>query len=280
MKNTVKTFQDFKTQQTKISMLTSYDYTTAKLIEQAGINGILVGDSLGMTMLGYPDTLSVTMADMIHHAQAVTRATNDTFVVVDLPFMSYHTAVDEAVRNAGRLVKEGHAQAVKLEGGVNFAEKITAITQASIPVMGHLGLTPQSVNAFGGFKVQGKTLKTAQQLLEDALAVEAAGAFAVVLEGIPDKLANLITQQLTIPTIGIGAGNGTDGQILVYQDMLAMTGAPYPKFVKQYANVGEQMTAAFQRYDQEIKALQFPAPEHRYHMSSEVYDQIEKEVQP
>lgn len=278
MKNTVKTFQDFKAKQTKLSMLTAYDYTTAKLIEQAGINGILVGDSLGMTMLGYPDTLSVTMADMIHHAQAVTRATHDTFVVVDLPFMSYHTSVDEAVRNAGRLVKEGHAQAVKLEGGVNFAEKIKAITQASIPVMGHLGLTPQSVNAFGGFKVQGKTLTTAQQLLKDALAVEAAGAFAVVLEGIPDKLATLITDKLTIPTIGIGAGSGTDGQILVYQDMLAMTGAPYPKFVKQYANIGEQMTAAFRHYDDEIKALHFPASEHCYHMSSEIYQAIEKEV--
>lgn len=278
MKNTVKTFQDLKTQQTKISMLTAYDYTTAKLIEQAGINGILVGDSLGMTMLGYPDTLSVTMADMIHHAQTVTRATNDTFVVVDLPFMSYHTSVDEAVTNAGRLVKEGHAQAVKLEGGVHFADKIRAITQAAIPVMGHLGLTPQSVNVFGGFKVQGKTVATAQQLLTDALTIEAAGAFAVVLEGIPDKLAAMITNHLTIPTIGIGAGNGTDGQILVYQDMLAMTGDKYPKFVKQYADVGAQMTAAFQQYDQEVKALTFPAQKHSYHMAPEVYEKIKKEV--
>ncbi|MCP9313882.1 3-methyl-2-oxobutanoate hydroxymethyltransferase [Liquorilactobacillus satsumensis] len=278
MKNTVKTFQEFKTKQAKISMLTAYDYTTAKLIEQAGINGILVGDSLGMTMLGYPDTLSVTMDDMIHHAQAVTRATKETFVVVDLPFMSYHTSITEAVANAGRLVKEGHAQAVKLEGGVSFTSKIKAITQASIPVMGHLGLTPQSVNVFGGFKVQGKTLSNAQQLLKDALAIEAAGAFAVLLEGIPDKLAAMITAQLTIPTIGIGAGSGTDGQILVYQDMLAMTGNKYPKFVKQFTNLGEQMKSAFQRYDQEVKNLQFPLQEHSYHMSPEVYEKITKEV--
>lgn len=278
MKNTVKTFQDLKTQHTKISMLTAYDYTTAKLIEQSGINGILVGDSLGMTMLGYPDTLSVTMDDMIHHAKAVTRAAQNTFVVVDLPFMSYHTSVNEAVSNAGRLVKEGHAQAIKLEGGVHFAEKVKAITQASIPVMGHLGLTPQSVNAFGGFKVQGKTVQTADQLLKDALAIEAAGAFAVVLEGIPDQLAALITARLTIPTIGIGAGNVTDGQILVYQDMLAMTGDKYPKFVKNFANIGEQMTAAFQQYDHDVKAQAFPAAAHTYHMSPEVYEKIKKEV--
>lgn len=217
MKNTVLTMQKQKEQGDKISMLTAYDYSTAKLMDQAGINSLLVGDSLGMVMLGYEDTLSVTMEDMIHHSRAVANGAQNALVVTDLPFMSYHISIPDAVANAGRLIKEGHAAAVKLEGGEAFSETIQAITRASIPVMGHIGLTPQSIHAFGGFKVQGKTIEAAQKILQDALAVEKAGAFAIVLEAIPADLAALITKKLTIPTIGIGAGNQTDGQVLVYR---------------------------------------------------------------
>ena len=220
MKQTAVTFLDHKQKGEKISMLTAYDYSTAKLIDQSGIDGILVGDSLGNVMLGYEDTLSVTVEDMIHHGAAVARGVKNALVVIDMPFLSYQTSVYDAVKNAGRLVKEGHAGAVKLEGGEEFAPQIRAITAASIPVMGHLGLTPQSIHTLGGYRVQGKTEAAAQKLLEDALAVEEAGAFALTLECVPAKLAELITSKLSIPTIGIGAGAGCDGQILVYQDML------------------------------------------------------------
>jgi 3-methyl-2-oxobutanoate hydroxymethyltransferase len=235
MKNTVSTFQAAKEKGEKLTMLTAYDYSTAKLMDEAGINGILVGDSLGNVILGYEDTISVTMEDMIHHGAAVARGTKDTMVVVDMPFMSYQTSVYDAVMNAGRLMKEGRANAVKLEGGAAVVEQIKAITAAGIPVMGHLGLTPQSINAFGGNKVQGKSEEAAKKLIEDALAVQEAGAFAVVLECIPAKLASIITKKLTIPTIGIGAGAGCDGQILVYQDMLGMFSDYVPKFVKRFA---------------------------------------------
>lgn len=257
MKNTAVTFRAAKTKGEKLSMLTAYDYTTAKLVDESGIDGILVGDSLGMVMLGYDSTLPVTMEDMIHHAKCVTRGAKNALVVVDLPFMAYHT-VDQAVENAGRLVKEGGAQAVKLEGGVAFHDQIQAIVTASIPVMAHLGLTPQSVNAFGGFKVQGKNIKTAQQILDDARAIEDAGAFAVVLEGVPTLLAKRITEELSIPTIGIGAGDVTDGQILVYQDLLNMYGEMKPKFVRHYAEIGAQMRDAFARYSADVKSGAFP----------------------
>ena len=206
MKQTAVTFLDHKQKGEKISMLTAYDYSTAKLVDQAGIDGILVGDSLGNVMLGYEDTLSVTVEDMIHHGAAVARGVKNALVVIDMPFLSYQTSVYDAVKNAGRLVKEGHAGAVKLEGGKEFAPQIRAITAASIPVMGHLGLTPQSIHTLGGYRVQGKTEAAAQKLLEDALAVQEAGAFALTLECVPAKLAQLITQKLSIPTIGIGAG--------------------------------------------------------------------------
>ena len=238
MKNTVSTFREQKAKGEKISMLTAYDYSTAKLMDEAGINGILVGDSLGMVMLGYEDTLPVTMEDMIHHTAAVCRGAKNTLVVGDMPFMSYQVSVEEAVYNAGRLMKEGRCQAVKLEGGASVCPQIRAITNASIPVMAHIGLTPQSINAFGGFKVQGKSEEAAKKLLEDAKAVEEAGAFAVVLECVPAKLAELISKSISIPTIGIGAGAGCDGQILVYQDMLGLFSDFTPKFVKKYANVG------------------------------------------
>ena len=252
MKNTAVTFKDAKKNGEKLAMLTAYDYSTAKLMDESGINGILVGDSLGMVCLGYEDTLSVTMEDMIHHSKAVAKGCKNTLVVTDMPFMSYQTSVYDAVVNAGRLMKEGRAHAVKLEGGVEVADKIEAIVKASIPVMGHIGLTPQSVNAFGGFKVQGKDEEAAQNLIEAALAVEKAGAFAVVLECVPAKLAKLISEKLTIPTIGIGAGAGCDGQILVYQDMLGMYKDFTPKFVKTYENIGEKMQSAFNNYISEV----------------------------
>ena len=278
MKNTVLTMQRQKEQGEKISMLTAYDYSTAKLMDQAGINSLLVGDSLGMVMLGYEDTLSVTMEDMIHHSRAVANGAQNALVVTDLPFMSYHISIPDAVANAGRLIKEGHAAAVKLEGGEAFSETIQAITRASIPVMGHIGLTPQSIHAFGGFKVQGKTIEAAQKIFQDALAVEKAGAFAIVLEAIPADLAALITKKLTIPTIGIGAGNQTDGQVLVYQDMLGMYGEMQPKFVKRYADLGTEMNSAIQHYKTEIQQEQFPAAEHTFSIAPEIIAALEKGI--
>ncbi len=274
MKNTVLTLKQQKENGDKITMLTAYDYSTAKLMEEAGINTILVGDSLGMVMLGYEDTIPVTMEDMIHHTRAVTRATKDTFVIGDMPFMSYHVSKEQAVTNAGRLMKEGGCQAVKLEGGAKVCEQIRAIVDAQIPVCAHIGLTPQSVNAFGGFKVQGKTEEAARQVIEDAKAVEAAGAFMVVLECVPEKLAKLISETVSIPTIGIGAGAGCDGQVLVYQDMLNLYGGFKPKFVKHFANLGELMKEAFAEYSREVKAGTFPAPEHTFAISDEVIDKL------
>ena len=274
MKNTVITFQKAKEEQKKISMLTAYDYSTAKLMDEAGVNSILVGDSLGNVMLGYKDTLSVTMEDMIHHGKAVSRGVKNALLIIDMPFMSYQASVYDAVTNAGRLVKEAGANAVKLEGGVSVCPQIKAIVNASIPVIAHLGLTPQSIHAFGGFKVQGKDEAAAKKLLEDAKAVEAAGAFALVLEGIPSKLAELITNELTIPTIGIGAGAVCDGQVLVYQDMLGIYSDFTPKFVKKYANVGEIMREAFKKYCVEIQNGDFPAKEHEYDMADDIIEKL------
>ena len=274
MKNTVTTIQEQKEMKDKITMLTAYDYSTAKLMDEVGINSILVGDSLGMVILGYEDTLSVTMEDMIHHTAAVARGCKNALIVVDMPFMSYQTSVYDAVNNAGRLMKEGRANAVKLEGGEKVCAQIKAIVDASIPVVAHLGLTPQSVNAFGGFKVQGRDEEAARKLLLDAKAVEAAGAFAVVLECVPYKLASLISQSIRIPTIGIGAGAGCDGQVLVYQDMLAMFSGFRPKFVKCFANVGEVMTVAFKQYIVETKAGIFPGEEHSFKMADEIIEKL------
>ena len=274
MKNTVLTFAKAKKENTKISMLTAYDYSTAKLINAAGINSILVGDSLGNVVLGYEDTVSVTMEDMIHHTAAVSRGAKDALVVADMPFMSYQTSVYDAVVNAGRLMKEGRANAVKLEGGKEVCPQIKAIVDAGIPVCAHIGLTPQSVNAFGGHRVQGKTQETAQKLIDDALAVQQAGAFAVVIEAVPEKLATLVTEKLDIVTIGIGAGNGCDGQVLVYQDMLGMFSDFTPKFVKRYANIGEMMTEAFKKYDEEVKSTAFPSAEHTYKIDDEVIEKL------
>lgn len=274
MKNTVQTFKEAKSNHTKLAMLTAYDYSTAKLQDEAGIHGILVGDSLGNVILGYEDTISVTMEDMIHHGAAVARGAKNALVVVDMPFMSYQTSVYDAVVNAGRLMKEGRANAVKLEGGVSVYPQIKAITDAGIPVMAHLGLTPQSINAFGGFKVQGKNEAAARKLIDDAKAVEEAGAFALVLECVPAKLAKIISEQLTIPTIGIGAGADCDGQILVYQDMLGMFSDYTPKFVKRFAEVGSVMKEAFANYIKEVQAETYPAEEHTFKIDDEVLEKL------
>lgn len=274
MKTTVNTFKNAKEKKEKITMLTAYDYSTAKLIDESGVESILVGDSLGMVCLGYEDTLSVTMEDMIHHSAAVARGAKNAMVITDLPFMSYQTSVYDAVVNAGRLMKEGRAQAVKLEGGLEVCPQIEAIVKASIPVCAHIGLTPQSVNVFGGFKVQGKEEAAAKRLLEEAKAIEAAGAFAVVLECVPEKLATFITEQIGIPTIGIGAGAGCDGQVLVYQDMLAMYSDMAPKFVKQFRNVGEQMCAGFRDYVKEVKEGTFPAEEHTFKIDDSIIEKL------
>lgn len=274
MKNTVLTFQQAKENGEKLTMLTAYDYSTAKLIDEAGVNSILVGDSLGNVILGYEDTISVTMEDMIHHGAAVARGAKNALVVIDMPFMSYQTSVYDAIVNAGRLMKEGRGDAVKLEGGVEVCPQIKAIVDAGIPVCAHIGLTPQSINAFGGFKVQGKSEAAAKKLLEDAKAVEEAGAFAVVIEGVPAKIAALITEQLHIPTIGIGAGKDCDGQVLVYQDMLGMFSDFTPKFVKRYANIGEVMKEAFQNYIKEVQDGVFPAEENTYKVDDSVIEKL------
>ena len=274
MKNTVLTFKAAKEKGEKLSMLTAYDYSTAKLIDEAGVNSILIGDSLGNVILGYEDTISVTMEDMIHHSAAVARGAKNALVVCDMPFMSYQTSVYDAVVNAGRLMKEGRAGAVKLEGGKEVCPQIKAIVDAGIPVCAHLGLTPQSINAFGGFKVQGNTETAAKKLIEDAKEVEKAGAFAVVLECVPAKIAEIVTKEVGIPTIGIGAGNVCDGQVLVYQDMLGMFSDFTPKFVKRFADIGLVMKEAFAAYDREVKAGTFPAKEHEYTIRDDVLEKL------
>ncbi|MDY3733432.1 MAG: 3-methyl-2-oxobutanoate hydroxymethyltransferase [Sodaliphilus sp.] len=257
-----------------LSMLTAYDYHTACTIDEAGIDMILVGDSLGNVMLGYENTLAVTVEDMIHHGKAVCRGAKSTFVVVDMPFMSYQTSVTDAVRNAGRIMKETNCQAVKLEGGAVYADRIKAIVEAGIPVVAHIGLTPQSVNMLGGYKVQGKTVEAAQHLIDDAKAVAEAGAFAITLECVPAALAKKVTESVPALTIGIGAGNGCDGQVLVYQDMLGYTDGFTPKFVKKYANLHEVMLEAFKQYKAECENRTFPTPSNTFKISEEVLEKL------
>ena len=263
MKNTVVTFREAKGQG-KLVVLTAYDYSTARVMDAAGVNALLVGDSLGMVMLGHEDTLGVTVDDMVRHCGAVARGAEQALVICDMPYMSYHTGVDAAVRNAGRLVTEGRAQAVKLEGGAEFCDEVRAIVRASIPVMGHLGLTPQSVNALGGFKMQGKTPATAQKLLDDARALQDAGAFALVLECVPAPLAARVTKELAIPVIGIGAGADCDGQVLVWQDMTGLNTRPLPRFVKYFGSVDKALRDAIEAYTREVRAGAFPGEEHCY----------------
>jgi 3-methyl-2-oxobutanoate hydroxymethyltransferase len=256
--------QRFKLEGRRFAMLTAYDYTSAQILDQAGIPILLVGDSLGMVMLGYPTTLPVTLDDMIHHAKAVSRGSQHAMLVGDMPFMSYHTSIDQAVTSAGRFLQEAGMHAVKLEGGGRVIEMTQRLTEMGIPVMGHLGLTPQFVHQMGGFKVQGKTDAKAARILADAKALEQAGAFSLVLEGVPSDLATRVTKALRIPTIGIGAGPGTDGQVLVFHDMLGLTTGHTPKFVKRYANLAEQIAKAAQQYAVEVADGTFPGPEHAY----------------
>jgi 3-methyl-2-oxobutanoate hydroxymethyltransferase len=249
----------------KIVCLTAYDYPTARLLDEAGVDVILVGDSLAMVVLGHDSTLPVTIDEMLHHARAVRRGTKHALVVADMPFGSYHSDTAESLRNAVRFVKEAGAEAVKVEGGERRLELIARLTEAEIPVMGHVGLTPQSVNALGGYRVQGKTVDSAEQLLRDARAVEAAGAFAVVLEAVPRELAAQITRELRIPTIGIGAGPDCDGQILVVHDLLGLTFEQTPKFARKYANLGEIISSAVREYSADVRTGNFPSDNESYH---------------
>ena len=267
MKNTIATFMAAKGQR-KLSMVTAYDYFSAQMVEATDINAILVGDSLGMVMLGYANTIAVTVEDMLHHCKAVARACQKPLLVCDLPYLSYHVSVEDCVRNAGRLVQEGGAEAVKLEGGREFVPEIKKLTRASIPVMGHLGLTPQSIHAFGGFKVQGKSVAQAQKLLDDARAIQDAGVFSVVLEGIPAGLGQKITEELEVPTIGIGAGSGCDGQVLVWHDLLGIS-SRQPKFVRCFAKLQQTMIDALNAYDQEVKNATFPEKSYSYLIENE-----------
>lgn len=253
-----------KEERQPISMLTAYDYPGALLADEAGIDLILVGDSLAMTVLGHPNTVSVTMDEMLHHCKAVARGTKRAFTVGDMPFMSYQVERGEAVRNAGRFLKEGNMDSIKLEGGREVADTVRAIVAAGIPVMGHIGLTPQSATKLGGFKVQGKSAEAARRLLEDALLLEEAGCFAIVLEAIPAAVGRVVSQKLTIPTIGIGAGPDCDGQVLVFHDILGLFDRLTPRFVKRYADLRQPILEALQTYRREVEAREFPTPAHSF----------------
>ena len=274
----IKDIQAMKRQGEKIVMLTAYDYPSARIADQAGVDMILVGDSLGMVVLGYDDTIKVTLDDMLHHSKAVARGTERAMVVTDLPFMTYQTSVEDAMRNAGRLLQEGGAQAVKLEGGAHMAETVRRLVQVGIPVVGHIGLTPQSINQLGGYKVQGRTPQEAERLLEDAIALQQAGAFCIVLETVPAPLAELITRRLAIPAIGIGAGAACDGQVLVWHDLLSYHTSfltrHIPRHVKEYAQVGEDMRRAIEQYAAEVRDGSFPTQEQSFQMSKEALAEL------
>lgn len=274
MKKTVATFKESKEQNGKIAMITAYDYSMAKLADSCDIDGILVGDSLGMVCLGYKDTLSVTMEDMVHHTKAVSRGVQNALLIADMPFMSYHASLYDAVKNAGRLVQEANAEAVKLEGGASVVRQVRSIVKAQIPVMGHLGLTPQSVNMFGGFKVQGRQLEAARQIIDDAKRLEDAGAFSITLECVPAALSQKITEAVSIPTIGIGAGLHCDGQVLVYHDVLGMFSDFRPKFVKVYKNAGETIKEGIKMYVDEVRNGSFPGNEHSFKIDAGIIDKL------
>ncbi len=273
-KITIADFQKKKESGRKITMLTAYDFPTASLVDQAGIDVILVGDSLGMVVLGYGSTVPVTMDEMIHHCRAVSRAARQSFVIGDMPFLSYQVSVEKAVENAGRFIKEAGCEAVKLEGGSAMGPAVKAIVQAGIPVCGHIGLTPQTATQLSGFKVQGKDAESARELLQSARDLEAAGAFMIVMECIPDKLAAIITRSLSIPTIGIGAGKDCDGQVLVLHDILGLFERFTPKFVKIYTNLATDIRAAVVKYRDEVEHGVFPGEEHTFSMKAEEADKI------
>ena len=278
-KVTTLTFRQKKERGEPITMLTAYDYPTALAVDNAGIDSILVGDSLAMVVLGYENTLSVTMEDMLHHSRAVARGAKSAMLIGDMPFMSYQVSVEEATRNAGRFLQQGGMDAVKLEGGRERVDAVRSITGAGIPVMGHLGLTPQSVNQLGGFRAQGKTAVAAKRLVEDALLLEEAGAFSIVLESVPARLAELISKKLSIPTIGIGAGVGCDGQVLVTHDVLGLFDRFTPKFVKKYANFHHEMQKAFTEYVDDVETKRFPAQEHTVEMDDKEWEALLKEIE-
>jgi 3-methyl-2-oxobutanoate hydroxymethyltransferase len=273
MRVTINQIKEMKPKGEKIAMLTAYDYATAKIVDEVGIPLILVGDSLGQVVLGYESTIPVTMEDMLHHIKAVVRGTKRAMVIGDMPFMSYHISVPEALKNAARFIQEGGAQAVKLEGGVNVAEKVQRIVECGIPVLGHIGLTAQSINQLGGHKIQGKTPEAAARLLKDARALEEAGAFAVVLETVPAPLAALITQKLSIPTIGIGAGIGCDGQVLVINDILSFSDF-VPKHAKQYVKLNNIMTGAITEYFNEVTSGKFPTEANSFAMDETILNEL------
>jgi 3-methyl-2-oxobutanoate hydroxymethyltransferase len=262
----------------KIAMLTAYDYPTALALDRAGIDSILVGDSLGMVVLGYENTLPVTMDEMIHHCRAVARGSKSTLLIGDMPFLSYQVSTQDAVRNAGRFLQQGGMDAVKLEGGRERLEAVRLIVGAGIPVMGHLGLTPQSVHVLGGFRPQGRTAASARRLLEDALLLEEAGCFSLVLESVPARLAELVSKRLSIPTMGIGAGLGCDGQVLVLHDLLGLFDRFTPKFVKQYAHLNAAMRSAFDEFIADVQAGRFPAEEHTVEMAEEEWESLLQEL--
>lgn len=277
MKNkivTTSTLLEKKKRKEPIVMITAYDYPSARLAEEAGVDMILVGDSLGMVVLGYDSTIPVTLEDMLHHTKAVTRGVKFPLVVTDMPFLTYHGSLNETLKNAGRIMQEGLAKAVKIEGGSEIVPVIKACTSAGIPVVGHIGLTPQSVHQLGGYKVQGKTAEQAKKLLEDAMRIEEAGAFALVMECIPQELAKLITDSLSIPTIGIGAGVGCDGQVLVFHDLLQYGSTLSPKFVKTYADIGSEIVSAISKYAEDVRKRKFPEDKHVFHLSEDVIDEL------
>jgi 3-methyl-2-oxobutanoate hydroxymethyltransferase len=278
-KVTIIDLQAKKDKERPITMVTAYDYPTGVLADRAGIDIILVGDSLAMVVLGYENTVTVTMEEMLHHCRAVAKGAQHPLLVGDMPFMSYHVSTAQAVENAGRFLKEGDMDVVKLEGGQERAQAVRAIVDAGIPVMGHIGLTPQTISKLGGFRTQGRTVEAAIQLIDDALALEGAGCFSLVLEAIPDRVATLITQKLKIPTIGIGAGAGTDAQVLVLHDMLGMFDRFTPKFVKKYADFFETGTKALQQYVQDVEQKVFPGPEHIFTMKDDVYEALLAELE-
>jgi len=274
MRVTINAIKEMKARGEKIPMLTAYDFATARLVDEAGMPLVLVGDSLGMVALGYESTIPVTMEEMIHHTKAVVRGTKQALVIGDMPFMSYHISTAEALRNAARFIQEGGAQAVKLEGGHTVAEPVKRMVECGIPVMGHIGLTPQSIHQLGGFKAQGKTPEAAQRLLQDALALEAAGAFAIVLESVPYALARIITKKLAVPTIGIGAGPHCDGQVQVLSDLLGLYTEFVPRHAKQYAKLSQVIKEAVSQYLKEVKAGSFPTFENSYKIDESVLAEL------
>ncbi len=276
MRVTIDQIKEMKLKGDKIAMLTAYDYTTAKIIDEVGIPLILVGDSLGMVVLGYDSTIPVTMAEMLHHTKAVLRGSKRAMVIGDMPFMTYHISTEDALKNAARFIQEGGAQAIKLEGGLSVAEKVRSIVNCGIPVMGHIGLTPQSIHQLGGFKVQGKTLDAARRLIKDAQALEEAGAFAIVLEAIPAQLAKVISQKVGIPTIGIGSGAGCDGQVQIINDILGSFTDFVPKHAKQYAKLADNMSNAITEYYNEVKGGSFPTEKQSFSMDERILEELTK----